>query len=176
MLRDIWPLVAVMVTLALLATACGPAAVSDRDVLVSVTDEVIVPAYRAVARDMAQLDEDAGALCNAPNQARLDAARQSWRAARGSWGKSKAMAMGPVMERRSTRLLDWSPTDAEGMERLLAQGRRVTVVEVRDVLASNLSGITTPLALPAMLLRASCPCAHRDGSRANLFAFRTSSL
>ena len=134
-----------MVTLALLATACGPAAVSNQEVLVSVTDDVVVPVYRDVTRDTAQMDRDANALCNAPNQALLDTARQSWQSARGSWTRSKAMAVGPVMERRSIRLLDWSPADAEGMEGLLAQGRRATVVEVRDVLASNLSGITTPL-------------------------------
>ena len=129
-----------MVTLALFVTACGPTAVSDRDVLISVTDEVIVPTYQALARDTAQMNQDVGGLCNAPSQARVDTARQSWQAARGSWTRSKAMAVGPVMERRSMRLLDWSPTNTAGMEELLAEGRRITVAEVQDVLASNLRG------------------------------------
>ena len=126
--------------LVLLVSACGPAAASDQDVLISVTDEVIVPTYQVLARDVAQMDQDVEALCKAPSQARLDAARQSWRVARGSWTRSKAMAVGPVMERRSMRLLDWSPTDSEGIEGLLAEGRHISAAEVRDVLASNLRG------------------------------------
>ena len=119
---------------------CGASAPTDQEVLISLTDEVIVPAYRTVAEDMGRLDQDATTLCNAPIPANLEAARQSWRTARGSWMRSKAMAVGPVMARRSMSLLDWSPTDTEGIDEYLARGRTVTAAEAREVLASNRRG------------------------------------
>ena len=140
MVCDIRRLAVVIGALGLLVAACSPTEVSDRAVLVSITDGVIVPTYREVARNTAQLDQDAKALCDVPSQTSLDAARQSWRAARGSWARSKPMGMGPVMDRRSMRLLDWSPTDTEGIDVLLAEGRRIGTAEARDVLASNLRG------------------------------------
>ena len=113
---------------------------SDRDVLVSLTDEVIVPAYQAMARDMAQLDQDVKALCDSPSSAGLEDARRSWLAARASWMRSEATWFGPVMERRSVSLLDWSPVDTTGVDRLLADGGSVAASDVRDTLASNHRG------------------------------------
>ena len=130
----------VLSALVLLLTACTSDAPSDRNVLISLTDEVIVPAYQTFARDVAQLDQDVKALCDAPSDTSLEDARRSWRRARDSWMRSEAMWFGPVMERRSISLLDWSPTDAEGIDRLLAEARPITVDEVRDALASNQRG------------------------------------
>ena len=130
----------VLSALVLLPTACTSDAPSDRNVLISLTDEVIVPAYQTFARDVAQLDQDVKALCDAPSDTSLEDARRSWRRARDSWMRSEAMWFGPVMERRSISLLDWSPTDAEGIDRLLAEARPITVDEVRDALASNQRG------------------------------------
>ena len=125
----------------LVLMGCGTGgAASDTDVLISLTDEVVVPAYESVAQDVVQLDRDAVALCNAPSTSSLEVARQSWRKARASWMKSEAMWFGPVMDRRSVGLLDWSPTDVEGIDRMLAEGRALTAVEVREVVASNLRG------------------------------------
>ena len=50
------------------------------------------------------------------------------------------MWFGPVLDRRSTSLLDWSPTDTSGIDRLLAGGAPTTAEEVRDVLGSNRRG------------------------------------
>ena len=44
------------------------------------------------------------------------------------------------MDRRSTSLLDWSPTDTSGIDRLLAEGAPDTVEEIRDTLGSNRRG------------------------------------
>ena len=129
-----------LVPLVLVLTACGSDAPSDKDVLASLTDQVVVPAYQNVARDVAKLDHDVKGLCGAPGNASLEAARQSWRAARASWMKSEAMWFGPVMERRSLSLVDWSPTDAAGVDELLAEEQPIAAEEVRDVLAANRRG------------------------------------
>ena len=60
--------------------------------------------------------------------------------ARGAWMRSEAMWFGPVMDRRPTSLLDWSPTDTSGIDRLLAEGSPTTAEEVRNVLGSNRRG------------------------------------
>lgn len=130
-----------MGALLLVLMGCGAGGgASDKDVLISLTDEVVVPAYESVAQDVAQLDRDVVALCNAPSASSLEVARQSWRKARASWMKSEAMWFGPIMDRRSLGLLDWSPTDVEGIDRMLAEGRDLTAFEVREVVASNLRG------------------------------------
>ena len=119
---------------------CGSGGASDRDVLISLADEVVVPAYQSAAEDVAQLDQDVQTLCGAPSEASLGAARQSWRDARASWMRTEAMWFGPVMDRRSVRLVDWSPTNVAGMDEMLAGGRVLSTDEVREVLASNLRG------------------------------------
>ena len=130
----------VSVALIVALAACGSGAPADEDVLVSLTDQVIVPSYEDVARDMAQLDRDARTLCDAPTEGALDSARQSWLNARASWMKSEAAWLGPTMDRRSTSLLDWSPVDAEGIEELLAQGALVTTTDVREAMAADRRG------------------------------------
>ncbi len=125
----------------LFLTGCGSSSgPSDREVLISLTDEVIVPAYQELGRETASLNQAVNTLCGAPNAASLDTARQSWRAARGAWMRSEAMWFGPVLDRRSTSLLDWSPTDTSGIDRLLAEGSPTTAEEVRNVLGSNRRG------------------------------------
>ena len=114
---------------------------SDRDVLISLTDEVVVPAYDSLFQDMAQLDRDVQALCDAPDEAPLETARQSWRNARASWMRTEAMWFGPVMDRRSVRLVDWSPTNVSGINELLDENRTFTISEAGEALASNLRGL-----------------------------------
>ena len=133
--------VTVPVVLLLLLSGCGSSSgPSDRDVLISLADEVIVPAYQGLALEAAGLKQSIDTLCNAPNAASLETARQSWHTARGAWMRSEAVWFGPVMDRRSTSLLDWSPTDTSGIDRLLAEGAPATTEEVRNVLGSNRRG------------------------------------
>ena len=128
-----------MLLLALAGCSTGNSP-SDKEVLVSLTDEIVVAAYESVARDMAQLHMDVLALCDSPSESTLEAATNSWRNARAAWMYSQAMWFGPVMERRSVRLLDWSPTDVGGIDQMLDDGRVPSTFEVREVLASNLRG------------------------------------
>ena len=130
----------ILAALALLSAACGSRGPSDADVLISLSDEVAVPAFQAVAEDMARLDEATQYVCQNPDDVSLEAARQAWHDARASWMASEAMWFGPVMERRSRSLLDWSPTDIDGIEELLAQGPALTTTDIREALASNQRG------------------------------------
>lgn len=138
MARTLGP-AAASVALMAAAAACSGAP-SDEDVIASLTAAVIVPAYEAVARDMAKLDEDARALCDAPTETSLEAARRSWLDARASWMRSEAAWVGPIMDRRSTSLLDWSPIDAEGIDALLAQRAVVTATDVRETMGADRRG------------------------------------
>ena len=111
------PIVAVL----LLATAaCLGGTPADKEVLIALTDEVVVPAYRQLAEDSAELDSKAAALCSSPSEAALEDTRRAWQSARASWLQTSAMSFGPVMDRRSESLLDWSPTDTVAIDESVA--------------------------------------------------------
>ena len=126
--------------LVLLSVSCGPSAPSDQDVLVNLTDQVVVPAYQAAAKDIAQMELDAKALCDAPASESLEAARQSWRTARDSWIRSEAMWFGPVMERRSVSLLDRPSTDTGGIDEMLAAGALVETGQLHNAFSAKRRG------------------------------------
>lgn len=134
-----WPALGVLIVLAL---ACGstPSA-SEEDVLVSLTDEIVVPGYRAVAARAGVLEAALEELCSTPSDAALSEARQAWRDVRVPWMRSEATWFGPVMDRRSLRLVDWSTTDPERIEGMLGDRASVTEDEVRNVLSSTQRGL-----------------------------------
>ena len=133
-------LLALLLILALFCVACTSVGPSDQDVLISLADEVVVPAYQTLAGDLTGLDREVTRLCDDPSEANLQEARDSWRTARASWMHTRAMGFGPIMDRRSVRLLDWSPTDTAGIAELVSGGAPVDAAQVRDVLASNRRG------------------------------------
>ena len=61
----------ILAALALLSAACGSGGPSDADVLISLADEVAVPAFQAVAEDMARLDEATQSVCQNPDDSIL---------------------------------------------------------------------------------------------------------
>ena len=128
--------------LILFLVGCTSDVPSDKDVLISLTDEVIVPTYQDVARDMTRLHQGIQTLCDEPSIASQEAAQLSWRNARASWMRSAAMRFGPVMDRRSESLLDWHPTDINGIDRLLSDARPVSASDIREVLPSNQRGLS----------------------------------
>ena len=67
-------------------------------------------------------------------------ARQAWRDARVSWMRSEAMWFGPVMDRRSVGLVDWSPIAPERIEAMLVNNPATTDADVRNALASTQRG------------------------------------
>lgn len=123
-----------------LLAGCGEGAPDDSEVLISLTDQVIVPTNQAAGAAAADLETALDALCAAPSDGALQSAHQAWRDARGAWLRSAAMAFGPVAERRSGGLIDWSPIDPERIERMLAENPAATEDAVRNTLASTQRG------------------------------------
>ena len=123
------------------AAACVGGAPGDKEVLIALTDEVVVPAYRQLANDSAELDSNAAALCGSPSEATLQDTRQAWRTARASWLQTRAMAFGPVMDRRSESLLDWSPNDTEAIDAAIADaGFSTDADQVRNSYSASRRG------------------------------------
>ena len=119
---------------------CGAEVPDESDALISLADQVIVPAYEAAAEAALDLDAALVELCAAPSDAALQAARQSWRNARAAWVRSAAMQFGPVMDRRSVGLIDWSPISPERIEAMLGEQPATTAEDVRNTLASTQRG------------------------------------
>ena len=117
------------------------ASVSRQDVLVSLTDALIVPRFQSVATETDQLRTALHDLCANPTPDTLATARTSWRNARAPWMRSQATWFGPVMERRSRSLVDWSPIDVERIDKLLAEKDAVAVFDVREFLPATTRGL-----------------------------------
>ena len=130
-------------TLALLATlACSAdESVSREEVLVSLTDDVIVPRFQTLAERTDSLGSSLRSLCEQPNQARLDAARIAWRDAREPWLRSQATWFGPIMDRRSRSFVDWSPVEPQRIEDMLAGRDSIDANHVREFLSSTQRGL-----------------------------------
>ena len=120
------------------AASSDAAAVSRQEVLVNLTDAVIVPRFQSVAEEMNGLRDALNTLCANPTPDALAAARAAWREARAPWTRSQAFWFGPVTERRSRSLLDWEP---ERIETMLAERDAVTADDVREFLASTQRGL-----------------------------------
>ena len=148
--------IAVLITILALALGCGgaapapaspsssaaaPAAPGREEVLVALTDTVIVPGYREAAGAMNELRAALDGLCAAPSSEGLAAARAAWRAARDPWLRTQATWFGPVMERRSRSLVDWSPVDAPRIEETLVSRDAVSPEVVREFLGASQRGL-----------------------------------
>ena len=119
---------------------CGPSAPEEEAVLVSLTDSIIVPGYDALATETRDLQQNLEDLCAQPSDVTLIEARQAWRQARGPWMRSEATWFGPVMDRRSTSVMDWSPIDPERIDAMLEDRPAKSEGEVRNVLSSTQRG------------------------------------
>lgn len=133
-------LVLLVAIVLVIAVACGFGGPSDKDVVISLTDNVVVPAYSAASEDAAALHADVQALCDNPSDSSLQAARESWHEARASWTFTTPMWFGPFMERRSRRIVDWTPTDTVAIDQLLTENSSISLMQVREVIASTQRG------------------------------------
>ena len=111
------------------------------EVLVSATDDLIVPRFQEVAQGMNALQAALVALCDNPTQQRLGEARDAWRSARVPWMRSQAMWFGPVMDRRTRSYVDWAPVEPERIENMLADRDSVDALYLKDYLASTQRGL-----------------------------------
>ncbi len=126
----------------LTALACSTdEPVSRQEVLVSLTDDVIVPRYRVLVEETEALRSSLRSLCEQPNQARLDIARTAWRDAREPWLRSQAAWFGPIMDRRSRSFVDWSPVEPGRIEGMLARGDSIDANHAREFLSSTQRGL-----------------------------------
>ena len=117
------------------------ASASRHDVLVSLTDALIVPRFQSVATETERLRTALHGLCANPMPDTLTTARTAWRDARAPWMRSQAAWFGPVMERRSRSLVDWSPIDVARIEKLLAERDAVAAFDVREFLPATTRGL-----------------------------------
>jgi hypothetical protein len=86
---------------------------STADFILAVDREWAVPLSDDFVRDSAQLQPALQALCDASNdkgEAALTHARQQWLATLSSWKRLSSVAVGPLIERRSQRQIDFTPT------------------------------------------------------------------
>ncbi len=124
-----------------LAMACGPNAPDEKDVLINLTDSTFVPGYEAVSEATSELRRSLDSLCADPSLSLWVDARQAWRDARTPWMRSEATWFGPVMDRRSVRLVDWPQVEPERIEAMLIDNPAVTEDDVRNRLASTQRGL-----------------------------------
>lgn len=127
--------------LASLAIACSSSAADESEVLISLTDAVIVPGYEATAAASSELRETLEGLCASPTDDSLSTAQQAWRDTRAPLMRSEATWFGPFTDRRSEGLLAWPQTDSERIEAMLVNNPATTQDGVRDGLASTQRGL-----------------------------------
>ena len=119
-----------------------PEKATRAEVIESLTARVILPGYKDAADSIAALKQSVDALCSAPSDAGLDAARDAWRDARQAWLRTESYRFGPVMDRRSISVVDWWPIDAEKIDRNLADDDEVTTERVTEFLPATQRGLS----------------------------------
>ncbi len=127
-----------------LAVACNQgseAAPEEDEVLISLTDLIIVPGYESVAVKTGELRVALDALCANPTDSTLAAAQQAWRDTRAPWMRSEATWMGPVMDRRSLGIMDWPLVEPERIENMLENNPATTPDDIRFTLSSTQRGM-----------------------------------
>ena len=120
-----------------------PEPASKQEVITSLADDLIAPRFQAVADKTQALDAAINGLCANPTPESLDAARSAWRDAREPWMRSQATWFGPVMDRRSRSLVDWSPIDAERIEKAMVTWESITATQVLEFFSSTQRGLGT---------------------------------
>ena len=144
MTRDITRIAicSLLAALALAIVACSSTPTASRqEVLISLTEHVVVPQYTKAAGEMNELSAALHALCANPSYESLTAAQEAWRDARAPWMRSQAMWFGPVMDRRSRSLVDWSPIEPQRIEDALAERDGIDAEHVSEFMASTQRGL-----------------------------------
>ena len=126
----------------LMVTACssGPS-VSRGDVLISLTENVILPSIETVDEETSQMRDAVVALCDAPSETTLIQARDEWRGAKDAWMRSRAIGFGPAMDRRSRSFVDWWPVEPERIENTISTKDSITSEYVREFLSTTQRGL-----------------------------------
>lgn len=95
-------------------------------ILISVTDEVIVPTYENLSQKSSILLNTLNTLLNNPSQANLVAAQQAWRDARVPWELSEGFLYGPVETLGIDPSIDSWPVNQADLEAVLNSSDALT--------------------------------------------------
>lgn len=107
--------------LAVLAASPAPAAVKAADVIGAAIEGFVRPAYAGLHTRATELGKAMQALCEAPSQAALDAARASFSEAVAAWSKVEIITFGPIRENnRLERMLFWPDRKSIGLKQVQA--------------------------------------------------------
>ncbi len=139
--RYVLPVCCLLLVLAGLVACTQTPPPTRQEVLASLADDLIVPRYQSVSTEMGQLRDVLDTLCANPTPDTLASARTAWREARAPWMRSQATWFGPVMQRRSRILVDWSPVDPERIEATLSKRESVSADDVREFFGSTQRGL-----------------------------------
>lgn len=147
----------------LLATlaACASDGPGEAEMLASVTDNVIVPKYEALASETAALRDALADVCASPSDATLTAARDAWRRAGAAWAQSEASGVGPVQDRRSASRIAWPIVQPERIDALIADRPDLTADAASSEISSTQRGLW---AIEHVLFAADAPAGLATGS------------
>ncbi|MEP9372324.1 imelysin family protein [Mesorhizobium sp. KR1-2] len=101
-------------------------------------DGFVRPAYRDFHAATAQMASGAKALCAAPSEANLEAARKAFGATVDAWSRAEIIRVGPITEQnRLERVLFWPDRKSTGLKQVQA------AIEAGDESASDPAGLAT---------------------------------
>lgn len=99
----------------------SPAAANAIDIVNNAIRGFVRPGYHALHEATAKLSEAGEALCAAPSQAALDAARSAFGATVDAWSRIEIIRFGPVTEQnRLERVLYWPDRKGTGLKQVQA--------------------------------------------------------
>lgn len=153
-------LIASAVLLATLA-ACASDGPGEAETLASVTDNVIVPRYEALASETDALRGAIATACASPSGATLTAARDAWRRAVAAWAQSEASGVGPAQDRRSASRIAWPIVQPERIDALIADRPDITADAAGSEISSTQRGLW---AIEHVLFAADAPAGLASGS------------
>jgi predicted lipoprotein len=113
----------VPILIAALAAWAAPAdaAVKASDVIDRAIDGFVRPAYATFHEEAASADKAVAALCKAPSQANLDAARAGFADLVKAWSQAEIIQFGPITEdNRLERILYWPDRKSIGLKQVQA--------------------------------------------------------
>lgn len=148
---------------ALLATlaACASDGPGEAETLASVTDNVIVPRYEALASETDALRGAIATACASPSDATLTAARDAWRRSVAAWTQSEASGVGPAQDRRSASRIAWPIVQPERIDALIAERPDITAGAAGSEISSTQRGLW---AIEHVLFAADAPAGLASGS------------
>lgn len=116
----------------LLGAAPAPAAVKASEIIQRAIDGFVRPAYASLHDHAGRLTGAMHALCQAPSQKYLDAARAGFSATVDAWSSAEIIGFGPIKENnRLERMLFWPDRKSIGLKQVQA------VLSAKDATATD---------------------------------------